>query len=375
MTNDLVTAVIKRIRQDYRERLKRLKSNEQRGTAVKTKPVPSWYFGKLEFLEPFLDTYSIVKLDSQRTQLKSEQIIKILKIYKKFSHLWDTNLLENVCTNKRTEALEQMSKTVNAELRLKINKNSLKSYLEAIHGHFSREKAFIITKKGNASENISAYYEHMMFLYDHVGPFICSGCGRRLRNPLHSKVHEIKCYGADPLKCAQCGKTYEQVEPYIAHARRHMNDLSEKCKECGKMFMRPADLRIHMRGHNGIKPYFCELCGMSFTMPSSLKEHKRRHDKQYVAFCSICSKGFYTNDKLKIHMYIHSNVRNFACKTCGKAFKTKKTLHAHEFTHEEGRNHPCPLCGKMYKNRIGVHQHLRTHRNNAETTSNPFIES
>ncbi|XP_013102590.2 zinc finger protein 181 [Stomoxys calcitrans] len=367
MTCDNVSGIIKRIRQDYREKLKRSRPEDHDHKAPRTTN------SRLSFLDPFIDYYSIVKLDTHRGYLKNDQILDILCIYKRYPALWNSTLMEYVCTNKRTEALKQMTEAIRTEVGIEVNESALKKYLMGVHSHYSKEKQNHMLKKGGTK---SIYFPHMRFLHEHVGPFCCSKCGRKHRNPLQFKVHQYHNHGGPPpLKCAECNKEYEQLEPYVAHIRRHMNDLSDKCKVCGKMFMRAADVRIHMRTHTGAKPYFCEICGSSFTMPSSLKEHKRRHDKLYKVFCEVCSRGFYSNDKLVAHMGTHSDERNFACNTCGKAFKTKKTLRAHIHTHEEGRNYPCPQCGKMYKNRIGVSQHLRTHRSTAITKSNPFLSN
>uniref|UniRef100_A0A1I8N5G2 Uncharacterized protein n=1 Tax=Musca domestica TaxID=7370 RepID=A0A1I8N5G2_MUSDO len=374
ITCKYVSAVIRRIRNGYAIKLNRLKSYEQRGGTLKSRNIPQWYFNKMQFLEPFLNNYSIVEIGVQRQPLETEEIIQILEIYKRFPHLWNTNLVENVCTNKRDEALSQMIEALQSELSLQVDDVALKKYLYCIHGHFTTEKAKMLHKK-TSPKDISIYYEHMLFLDEHVGPFYCSECGKKHKNPLQLKVHESLSHGLEPLKCPLCVKTYTNVQAYTFHARRHMNDTSEVCRVCGKTFIKVVDLTAHMRGHNGIKPYFCEICGSSFTMPSSLTEHKKRHSAQNKEHCSICSKAFFSKRRLNMHLLTHSNSRSFVCNICGKAFKTKKTMRAHETIHEDSRNHPCTLCGKMFKNRIGVTQHLRTHRNNADTASNPFIGS
>ncbi|XP_061394219.1 zinc finger protein 26-like [Musca vetustissima] len=374
MTSSYVSAVIRRIRNGYAIKLNRLKSNEQRGGTLKSRTIPQWYFDKMQFLEPFLNNYSIVEIGAQRKSLESKQITQILQIYKRFPHLWNTNLVENVCTNKRNDALNQMIKTLKEEMSLQVDEIALKKYLYCIHGHFTTEKSKMQNQK-SSSKDISMYYEHMTYLDEHVGPFFCSECNKKHKNPLQLKVHEALAHGLEPLKCPLCTKTYTNVQAYTFHARRHMNDTSEMCKICGKTFIKVVDLKAHMRGHNGIKPYFCEICGASFTMPSSLTEHKKRHDTESKEHCTICSKEFFSKRRLNMHLLTHSNERNFICNNCGKAFKTKKTMRAHETIHEDSRNHPCPVCGKMFKNRIGVTQHLRTHRNQAETSSNPFIDS
>lgn len=367
LDTSMVGHILLRIRQEYCVKLRRYKTIEQRKAAERNKIVPGWYFKQLAFLQPMMDHFTITKLDSQRTNLTKEQIIQILEIYKNFPVLWNTSLVENVCSNKRQEALERMLKPIHKEMGLKINVSILQQYLDSIHAHLSKEKTMLLKNNKN-NENISMYYDHMKFLHDHVGPFCCGICGRRNRSPLHLKVHIYQKHNRnDPLRCPMCNKIYQQMEPYVAHARRHMNDLRVECKECGKRFIRHADLRVHMYTHTGIKSYCCEVCGSVFTTASALVDHKRRHEKLYKVFCEICSKGFYYDEKLREHMTTHTNIRNYACGICGKKFKAKKTLKAHKSTHEEGRNHPCPLCGKMYKNKIGVSQHLRTHRSNVGT--------
>lgn len=368
----LVGLTIVRIRQHFRIRLNRFKTPEDRQDAIEKNIVPKWYFEALAFLEPSMEHLSIASFDSQRKHLKHEQILHIINIYKRFPNLWNTNLVENVCFNKRQEALEQMASVVRREMGLTIKENCLKKYLQSLHSHFTKEKAQVLDDKENKVVDLLYYYD-MKFLKDHVGPFLCEFCDRKLKSPLCLKVHIYQTHHRnDPLKCPICSKEYEQIHPYVTHARRHMNDLQDECKECGKRFIRLADLRMHMRTHTGVKPYFCEVCGASFSKRYSLTEHSRRHQKKYKFFCDICSKGFYEKSHLTRHMTSHSNVRNYSCSICGKAFKTKRHSEIHESTHADVRNYPCPLCGKMFKNKIGVTQHLRTHRKHMETTLNPF---
>ncbi|XP_073831516.1 uncharacterized protein [Musca autumnalis] len=370
----LVGLTIVRIRQHFRIRLNRFKTPEDRQEAIETNSVPKWYFDALAFLEPSMAHLSIASFDSQRKHLSQEEILQVIQIYQRFPNLWNTNLAENVCFNKRQEALEQMAKAIRREMDLTIKENSLKKYLQSLHAHFTKEKTQLLENREGKNEDPDyIYFEHMEFLNDHVGPFICEFCGRKLKSPLCLKVHIYQSHHRDdPLRCPICHKEYEHVHPYVSHARRHMDDLQDECKECGKKFIRLADLRMHMRTHTGAKPYFCEVCGSSFSKRYSLTEHSRRHEKKYKFFCDICSKGFYEKSHLNRHMTSHSNIRNYSCSICGKAFKTKRHSQIHESTHADVRIFPCPMCGKMFKNKIGVTQHLRTHRKHMEAASNPF---
>lgn len=350
---DQVRAIISHLRYKYRTAFKYCKiSGEQSSNGPFV-----WYFKKLTFLPSPLENDSITKLGQY--ELTRTQIIKILKTYEAFPHLWDTSLIENYCQNKRLEALEGMQNAIETKLGLKTNASDLKSYINCIHLHCSNEKRLERIKKTGCR---SQYFKYMLYLYDHVGPFLCSVCHQKFASALKLKVHQSQHDGSVPLTCSICQKEYANIEPYIAHIRRHMDDLNVECKECGKRFLRLAELTIHMRAHTGAKPYCCQYCGMCFRHGTAFIVHKRRHEKKYLHKCPVCSKGFYEKDHMNMHLDTHKQERNHICKICGKAFKTKTTLRSHILIHEEGRNHECKVCGKMFKNRIGVSQHMRTHR-------------
>lgn len=360
ITSKEVAAVVTRLRHDYREKLKRI---NERGDNGKGKNVRMWYFEQLDFLQPYMESSSIYKLDSHHTQLEQSQVVQILNIYKSLPILWNTDLIENVCSNKRLEALAQMQTLFESEVGIKTNVAVLKKYIHCIHMFFTREKRFNMSKIPSTRVR-ATLYKHMQFLYDHVGPFKCSQCQRPFLSPLNFKVHISEHNDSIPLKCSLCNKKYKTTDAYMAHARRHMNDLKNECKECGKKFSRPADLEIHQRCHTGSKPYCCEICGASYRHSQAFNTHKRRHLKQYLHHCPICSKGFYKKDQMNNHVRTHADVREFKCKLCGKGFKTKKTMQQHMFTHEEGRNHACPVCEKTFKNKLGLAQHIKIHRKN-----------
>ncbi|XP_073831906.1 uncharacterized protein [Musca autumnalis] len=360
VTSKEVAAVIARLRHDYRERLK--KANEF-GAENKMKNTRSWFYEQMDFLQPYMENCSIYNLDSNQTPLEIDQIIQIFGIYKRLPVLWNCELIENVCTNKRADALQQMQKMIDSEMGIKVNINNIKRYLHTIHAFFTKEKRNSTTNFRTTKERFDLY-KHLVFLTDHVGPFKCTECNRSFLSPLNWKVHMAEHDGTIPLICSLCKKEYKTTDAYMAHARRHMNDLRYECKECGKKFSRPADLEIHLRCHTGIKPYCCEICGASYRHSQAFKTHKRRHQKQYLHHCPVCSKGFYKKDQLNNHVRTHTDIRDIKCDVCDKGFKTKKTMLQHKLTHEEGRNHMCPFCDKTFKNKLGLSQHVKIHRKN-----------
>ncbi|XP_075156544.1 uncharacterized protein LOC142229845 isoform X2 [Haematobia irritans] len=360
LTCTLISAVITYLCRKYRQDLRRIKLTEFHEETTDVKNPPAWFFPYLEFMKPVvLKTLSKTLNSSRRPNMEPKQVIDLLAIYKRFPHLWNTNLIEYVCKNKRLEALQQLQKVVKTEMNQEMSENLLKNNILFFHNHFTKIKRSIVIEAKEPKDDI--YYEHMTFLNDHVGPFKCDDCGQVFKSPLAFKIHKSQHNGSAAIICSLCNKEYNTSGPYIAHARRHCEDLSEECNQCGKKFLMVSDLKIHQRSHSGIQPYCCEICGVSFRHSTSLNVHRRRHEKQYLHICPICSKGFYKKDRMNDHIRSHNNIREFACKLCDKAFKTRKTLKQHEVIHNDSRNHVCNLCGKAFKLKVGLLQHMRTH--------------
>ncbi|XP_065364089.1 zinc finger protein 140-like [Calliphora vicina] len=349
----------------YREDLKGIKETKE----DEKKYISSWFFEDLNFLKPFMENNPIAKLDSHLPDLLPDQIIQILEIYKGFPHLWNTELIEHYCKNKTVAAKQEMLQILETKMGLKITEHILEDYFRTINNCFTRAKRNKLDNKPNKKSKVSVtddnaqedYYEHMLFLYDHVGFFKCSECERSFKSTLYLKIHQTQVHGAEPPSCSLCQKVFKTVNSYTNHAKRHMEDLNHECKECGKKFLHSNELRIHMRNHTGAKPFCCEICGASFRHIQGFSNHHRRHIKNYLHTCHICSKGFYSKDRYNDHMNAHSNIRSQICNVCGKTFITKRSLQQHVVIHDDVRRHACKLCGKTFKHKTGVNQHMRTH--------------
>ncbi|XP_073831488.1 uncharacterized protein [Musca autumnalis] len=357
MTTTQIAKIIKYLNLQYKHSIQGKDPQQQ------SPPQTLWFIKDLEFLKPNNETAKPnVKLKPQHCDLTQKQITQLLGIYEKFPNLWNTNLIEHWCRNKRNEAMVEMLQAVNTEMDLKIDETGLKEHLQFLHNEFSKEKRFDIQRDSlPVTRHEHPYYEHMLFLYDHVRPFKCSDCGLEQKNPLYVKIHKSQHDGTMPLKCSLCAKEFKVLSTYIQHARRHMDDLDDICQECGKKFISSYELQIHMRLHTAAKPFCCEICGVSFRHIQTFTGHKRRHEKKYLHHCPTCSKGFYSKAKLEDHIRSHKQIREFKCETCGKAFITKKTLQQHLVIHEDIRKYVCSLCGKSFKLKVGLKQHMRTH--------------
>ncbi|XP_065365116.1 zinc finger protein 615-like [Calliphora vicina] len=357
--SDIITYIYRKHREDFK-RLRLYEEDDKTPKDMKYKRC--WFFDDLYFLRPKTEM-QLQKLDANLPDLTTEQVTKIIQIYREFPHLWNTNLVEFICTNKRHEAYIEMMKSLETNMNINISVTVLEEYLRTIHYYFSREKRLRKQKKIDAKLKNPAedYYEHLLYLYDHEGPFNCSECNRLFAKPLGFKVHKSTHDDSIPFTCSQCNKEFKTIQSYTVHAKRHFEDLEFACTECNRKFVAYADLRVHLLTHSGDRPYFCEICGTSYRHVQCFKRHQRRHEKRYTHTCHICSKGYYSKDRYDDHMNSHMNIRQHICQLCGKGFITSRALKTHSVTHEDARNHACKLCGKTFKLKIGVLQHMRTH--------------
>ncbi|XP_065365593.1 zinc finger protein 615-like [Calliphora vicina] len=357
--SDIINYIYRKHRKDFK-RLRLYEEDEKTSNDKKYKRC--WFYDDLYFLRP-KTKIQLQKLDVNLPDLTTEQVTKIIQIYREFPHLWNTNLVEFMCTNKRHEAYIEMLKSLETNMNININVTVLEEYLRTIHYYFSREKRLRKQKKIDAKSKTPAedYYEHLLYLYDHEGPFNCSECNRLFEKTLGFKVHKSTHDDSIPFTCSQCKKEFKTIKSYTIHAKRHFEDLEFVCTECNRKFVAYADLRVHLLTHSGNGPHFCEICGTSYPRIHSFKRHQRRHEKRYTHTCHICSKGYYSKDRYDDHMNSHMNIRQHICQLCGKGFITSRALKTHSVTHEDARNHACKLCGKTFKLKIGVLQHMRTH--------------
>lgn len=355
---EIISYIYRKHRLDFK-RIRRYEEERKDSKAKKYKRC--WFFDELHFLRPKPAT-QLRKLDSNLPDLTAEQVIKIIEIYREFPHLWNSNLIEFICSNKRNSAYNEMLKSIETNMGIKISVTALEEYLRTLHYYFSREKCLRKKNIANRSKTRTEdYYEHLLFLYDHEGPFNCSECKRVLEKPLLFKIHKASHDDSVPFVCSQCNREFKTMQSYTVHAKRHFEDLEFACNLCDKKFVAYGVLRLHLLTHTGDRPYCCEICGASYRQVQCLNRHRRRHEKRYSHVCQICAKGYYNKKTYEDHMNSHMNIRQHICQICGKGFITSKALKTHAVTHEDARNHACKLCGKTFKLKIGVLQHMRTH--------------
>ncbi|MFT7806932.1 zinc finger protein 408 isoform X1 [Arapaima gigas] len=182
---------------------------------------------------------------------------------------------------------------------------SLRIHREA---HCAKEANMKSTKSkcnvcGKELANSGSLRNHMRL---HTGerPYPCPHCGKTFRqrgNLLgHLRIHT----GEKPYKCNHCDQHFSQVPELRRHLISHTGE-AYLCTVCGKALRDPHTLRAHERLHTGERPYKCDVCDKGYTLATKLRRHQKSHLEEKPYKCSICGAGYTLMQSLVRHQQAH----------------------------------------------------------------------